>query len=267
MFYNFEKCLATNTLAKLFGPHSPKDKNNETYDSLNLRFNLLIDKVYPIAIFKPKSSGDVQSAVVCGVQTNIQLVPISGGHSYAGLSYGTNDSIIIDFSDMNDISINVSDKVVTVESGTLIGDLYEKLWEKEKFGAPLGSCASVAMGGLAIGGGIGYFSTYYGLVIDNLVEIKMVDARGRAITVNRILNTDLWWAMRGVGPGYIGIVTSLKLKVFDAKDLKITSVMFRFCNRSFKSVMGSYVKWLDWVKENDPKINSVITIRHGHLLL
>ena len=111
--------------------------------------------------------------------------------------------------------------------------------------------------------GIGYFSTMYGLVIDNLVEINMVDASGNAITVNKTHNEDLWWAMRGIGPGYIGLVTSVKLKVFKADDLKLTYLKLRFNNTCFKSVMGNYPKWLDWVEKNDPYINSVITIRSG----
>lgn len=243
---------------KLFG--------RTNYDHLNVRMNIDFDKVYPIAVFVPKSTEDVQNAVICGAQTDIQLVPISGGHSYGGLSFGTNDSIIIDFRNMTNISINRDKLFATIESGTLLGAVYDKLWGNGKLGAALGSCTTVAMGGLAIGGGIGYFATIYGLVIDNLVEINMVDARGKAITVDETHNTDLWWAMRGVGPGYIGIVTSVKVNVFEAADLKLTSVKLHFRTQSFTNVMTNYIKWLDWVKENDETVNSVITIRHGQPL-
>lgn len=194
-------------------------------------------------------------------------MPIAGGHSYAGLSIGNNRSILLDFRYMNAISINRKDKVATVEAGTFLGHLYGVLWKNGRFGAPLGVCSTVAMGGLAIGGGVGYFSTLYGLVIDNLEEINMVDARGNEVRVNKTHNDDLWWAMRGVGPGYIGLVTSVKLKLFKAGDLTLTTVQIRFRNDSFKRVMASYLKWLDWVKENDPSINSVILIMSGDLIL
>lgn len=226
----------------------------------------MFEKAYPIAIITPTSSVDVQTAVKCGVETNTQLVPVSGGHSYAGLSFGTDESIIVDFSLMNNISINHKEKTVSVESGTFLGHLYGTLWKNGGLGAPLGVCATVAVGGLVIGGGTGFFASLYGLVIDNLLEIEMVDARGNAITVNKTHNTDLWWAMRGVGPGYIGIVTSVKLKVFKAKDLKLTLVQIRYHNRSFKNVMGSYIEWLDWAKKNDPSINSVVIILSGKML-
>lgn len=245
---------------KLFGRHSDNVTHKTIY---NFRYNIIFEKTYPIAIFTPASINEVQRAVKCGVRSNIQLVPISGGHSYAGLSAGQNDSILIDFRLMNKISINSDEKTVTVESGVVLGKLYFYLWNNGGFGVPLGACTTVAMGGLAIGGGIGYFSSHFGLAIDNLVEINMVDASGNDIIVDQNRNVDLWWAMRGVGPGYIGIVTSVKLKMFDATNLQLASLMIRFDNRHFKKVMESYIKWLDWVKENDSSINTVMVTQSG----
>lgn len=164
----------------------------------------MIEKSFPIAIITPTESGDVQAAVRCGVETNIPLIPISGGHSYIGLSYGSNDTIVIDFLYMNGISVNRKKKTATVESGALMSQLYSTLWKNGRLGAVAGICATVAMGGLTLGGGIGYFSSLYGLVIDNLLEMNMVDARGNAVVVSPKHNVDLWWALRGVGPGYIG---------------------------------------------------------------
>ncbi|XP_037051829.1 uncharacterized FAD-linked oxidoreductase YgaK-like [Bradysia coprophila] len=242
---------------KLLGPAY----NGSFYVTLNFRFNQLFEKAHPIAIVTPTETRDVQAAVKCGVKTSIPLVPISGGHSYAGLSIGSNHSIVIDFCYMNAITINRKKQTVTAESGTLIGQLYGTLWEHGKLGSALGICATVAIGGLVLGGGIGYFSALYGLVIDNLLEINMVDARGNSVQVDRNHNVDLWWAMRGIGSGYIGLVTSVKLKAFRADELELIFVQMKYHNRSFKTVMGSYIKWLDWTKKNDPSIASVIAIR------
>ncbi|KAJ6649326.1 Xylooligosaccharide oxidase [Pseudolycoriella hygida] len=258
-FLNYQECLNEYESApwKLMGP-----KYNETYyEKFNYQFNLMFEKVYPIAIFTPTTVEDVQAAVKCGVKTNIQLVPIAGGHSYAGLSMGTNDSIIIDTRYLNDISLNKEENVATVGSGAFLGRVYGTLWKNGGYGTALGSCTTVAMAGLAIGGGIGYLSPRYGLVIDNLVEINMVDASGNAVKVDETHNEDLWWAMRGVGPGYIGIVTSVKLKLFKADELGLTFIKVNFDNNSFQSVMDSYSVWLDWVNRNDPNINSLILSR------
>lgn len=134
---------------KLLGPYF----NQTYYDTFNNQSNKMFNKTSPLAIFTPTSLADVQSAVKCGVKTQIQLVPISGGHSYAGLSIATNDSINIYFRYMNDISINHGEMTATVQTGTLLGKLYGELWKNGGLGAVLGSCTTVGMGGLALGGG------------------------------------------------------------------------------------------------------------------
>lgn len=166
---------------------------------------------------------------------------------------------------MNAVSVNIRERTVTVEPGTLMSQLYGRLWEEGKLGAAFGVCATVAMGGFVLSGGVGYFSAVYGLAIDNVLEINMVDARGNTVVVDSKHNEDLWWALRGIGPGYIGLVTSFKMKVFRADDLRLVLVQMRYHNRSFKSVMGRYIKWLDWAKENDPTISSVIIVTKGDI--
>lgn len=134
----YKKCIENNLVPtwKLLGPQY----NASFYDILNFRFNKFFEKAYPIAIFTPTSSVDVQTAVKCGIKTDIHLVPVSGGHSYAGLSFGTNDAIIVDFYYMNGISINRKEKIVSVESAAFIGHVYGTLWENGRLGASLGTC-------------------------------------------------------------------------------------------------------------------------------
>lgn len=121
-------------------------------------------------------------------------------------------------------------------------------------------------GGHALGGGYSLYSTLYGLIIDNILEMKMVDARGKAVTVNPTKNTDLWWALRGVGSGYIGLVTSYKLKIFKAKDVRLTSVRIQYKIKDFQYVMESYFKFLDWIKQNEPSVASFVIAVNGNLL-
>ncbi|KAJ6641984.1 Xylooligosaccharide oxidase, partial [Pseudolycoriella hygida] len=233
--------------------------NATSYNLLNYQWNNVFDVVFPIAIFIPSSVFDVQATVKCGYDAHIQLVPNSGGHSYAGLSSGTNDSIIVDFRYMNSIDIDDDDESVTVGPGAMVGQINAKLWKKGGWGTVLGNCMTIGIGGHALGGGFGIYSTLYGLVIDNILEIKMVDAQGNAVAVNPTRNSDLWWAMRGVGPGYIGLVTSFKLKMFKAKDLKLTYIKVTYKNEDFKHVVENFVKWLDWVKRNNESVSTIIS--------
>ncbi len=240
--------------------------NSTYYNIYNFQWNKNFKPVLPVAIFVPSSVSDVQATVKCGFRSNILLIPNSGANSYAGLSYGTTDSIIVDFRSMTSIDINEKDESVTVGPGAFVGHVNSKLWTNGGWGIVLGNCMTVAMGGHSIGGGVGYLSSLYGLVIDNILEMKMVDACGNAVTINSKQNTDLWWAMRGVGPGYIGIVTSIKLKMFKAKDIKLTYTQIRYKVKDFQNVLGNYTEWLDWVKQNEPSVMSVILVFNGQLL-
>lgn len=238
--------------------------NATYYNIFNYQWNKIFDYVFPIAIFVPLSVSDVQATVKCGFEAKIQIVPNSGGHSYAGLSLGTNNSIIVDFRFMKSIDINEKEGYVTVGPGAFVGHINDKLWKNGGWGTPLGNCMTVAIGGHGLGGGVGFFSGLYGLVIDNIIEIKMVDASGNAVTVNPTHNPDLWWALRGVGAGYVGLVTCYKLKMFKAKDLKLTSVQLQYKLKDFQSVMESYFGWLDWVKQNEPTVYSAIFAVNGN---
>ncbi|KAJ6644493.1 Xylooligosaccharide oxidase [Pseudolycoriella hygida] len=256
-FEKYRNCMRNNGISswKVVSAVS----NATSYNMLNYQWNKVFDFVFPIAIFIPSSVYDVQATVVCGYNADIQLVPNSGRHSYAGLSLGTNDAIIVDFRYMNSIEINEDEEYFTVGPGALIGHVIAKLWTNGGWGIALGTCMTVAMGGFVMGGGYSLYSSLYGLAIDNLLEINMVDAQGNAVTANPTQNTDLWWAMRGVGAGYIGLVTSFKLKMFRARDLKLTIAQRMFNGEDFPNVMDNYVKWLDWVKQNDETVTTTIS--------
>lgn len=237
-----------------------RNTNSTHYNIYSYQWNKIFPTVLPVAIFVPLSTTDVQASVKCGFKSDIQLVPNSGGHSYAGLSQGTNDSIVVDFRLMTSIHMNENEESVTVGPGAFVGHVVSKLWKNGGWGTLLGMCMTVGIGGHAIGGGVSYFSSLYGLVIDNILEMEVVDGRGNVVTVNENRNTDLWWALRGVGPGYIGMVTNIKLKMFKAKDLKLTLTQIRWQIKDFQNLIGNYSEWLDWARQNEPHVMSIIYV-------
>lgn len=120
--------------------------NASYYNIVNYQWNKYFDVVFPIAIFVPSSVSDVQATVKCGYEAKIPLVPNSGGHSYAGFSLGTNDSIVIDFRYMNSMDINEKEGSVTVGVGAFVGHINAKLWKNGGWGTPHGNCMTVAIG-------------------------------------------------------------------------------------------------------------------------
>lgn len=163
------------------------------------------DTLRPRAIAYCANAADVQRTVRWGHTHGIRVTPRSGGHSYAGYSSG-NGVVIADVSRLDRISAAAG--TATVGAGTKLIDVYSALWQKQVT-IPGGSCPSVGIAGLALGGGVGYSSRLLGTTADSLRRVQIVTADGRLLTCDATHNADLLWACRGGGGGNFGIVTEL----------------------------------------------------------
>jgi len=125
------------------------------------------------------------------------------------------------------------------------------------YALPVGVCFTVALGGHAIGGGYGKLSHIYGLTLDNVLEQTMVDAQGMTHIANSSNNNkDLYWALRGVGPGYIGIVTDFKVKLTptklaDKRELWMGVGLNTYPLTEAQNLLTVWDHWLDWTEQND----------------
>jgi FAD/FMN-containing dehydrogenase len=138
----------------------------------------------------------------------------SGGHSYAGWSSGS--GLIVDVTRM--AGVNVSGTVATVGAGTRLVDFYNGLSAHGRV-VPGGSCPTVGIAGLTLGGGIGVVSRAYGLTSDNLTSLQIVTADGVLRTCSASSNPDLFWACRGGGGGNFGVVTSFTFATHPASEI------------------------------------------------
>ena len=129
---------------------------------------------------------------------NIQVSIRGGGHGYEGFSLC--NGLVIDLSALNQISLSRDLNTVKVGAGCRLNDIYSTLW-KHKRTIVGGSCRTVGISGFSLGGGFGFLSRKYGLAIDKLKEIELVDAYGNILIANEMNNDDLYWACRGAGGG------------------------------------------------------------------
>ncbi|KAG2689507.1 hypothetical protein I3760_09G140700 [Carya illinoinensis] len=121
--------------------------------------------------------------------------------------------MIIDMSNLRSISVDMEDGSAWVESGATLGELYYRIAEKSKIhGFPAGVFPTVAAGGHFSGGGYGNMMRKYGLSMDNVVDAKVVDAKGRVLNRESI-GEDLFWAIRGGGGASFGVILSWKIKL------------------------------------------------------
>src|SRR5262245_24236311 len=139
--------------------------------------------------------------------TGLPTATRSGGHCFAGRS--SSEGIVIDVTPMNTVS--VSDGIATIGAGARLGEVYNSLNERD-LTIPAGSCPSVGIAGLTLGGGLGILGRRYGLTSDHLLAAQVVLADGRVVDCDDDRDDDLFWALRGAGSGNFGVVTSLVLR-------------------------------------------------------
>jgi len=179
-----------------------------TYDEARKVYNAMIDK-RPALIAYCLDVADVMSAVNFGRDNHLTVAIRGGGHNGPGL--GTNDDgLVIDLSRLRGIHVDPANKTVRVEGGCVWADV-DHATHPFGLAVPSGFISTTGVGGLTLGGGIGYLARQYGLTIDNLLEVDMVLADGRFVTANVEENADLFWAVRG-GGGNFGVVTSFLFK-------------------------------------------------------
>ncbi|MEW5957932.1 MAG: FAD-binding oxidoreductase [Chloroflexota bacterium] len=179
-----------------------------SYNEARKVYNAMIDK-HPALIARCVDAADVISAVNFGRNNHLPVAVRGGSHN--GPGFGTcDDGLVIDLSRMRGIRVDPANNTVRVEGGCVWGDV-DHATHPFGLAVPSGFLSSTGVGGLALGGGIGYLSRKYGLTIDNFLSVDMVLADGRFVTASATENADLFWAVRG-GGGNFGVVTSFLFK-------------------------------------------------------
>jgi FAD/FMN-containing dehydrogenase len=182
---------------------------DEAYEAARTVYNAMIDK-RPALIAQCADVADVIAAVNFAREHDLLLAVRGGGHNGPGL--GTCDGgLVIDLSHMKGIRVDPVARTVRVEGGCVWGDV-DHATHPFGLATPSGFISSTGVGGLTLGGGIGYLSRTYGLTIDNLLGVDMVLADGSFVSASADEHPDLFWAVRG-GGGNFGVVTSFLFKL------------------------------------------------------
>jgi FAD binding domain/Berberine and berberine like len=179
----------------------PGDPN---YDAARRVYNAMIDK-HPALIARCVDVADVISAVNFARDNRLTVAIRGGGHNGPGLGI-CDDGLVIDLSPLKGIRVDPEKGSVRIQGGCVWGEV-DHATHPFGLAVPSGFISTTGVGGLTLGGGIGYLTRKYGLTIDNLLGVDMVLADGRLVTANPSENADLFWAVRG-GGGNFGVVTS-----------------------------------------------------------
>jgi len=192
--------LAAKMTGKLLRPGSP------TFADENLPANDAYENIRPQAIALCADAADVAACVNWCRNEGVQPAVRGGGHNYVGASATT--GLLIKTTDMNEVSVDRQRGTVTVQAGALNADLLIALRGGGQM-LPIGTCPTVGVTGLALGGGIGDNSRWAGMTCDHLLSTDIVLASGEQVTASARDNPDLFWACRGGAGGNFGVNTSL----------------------------------------------------------
>src|ERR1700674_4262914 len=177
---------------------------DEGYEAARKVYNAMIDK-RPALIARCADVADVIAAVNFGRENGLLVSIRGGGHNAGGLGI-CDDGLVIDLSLIRYTRVDPQGGTVRAGGGTSWGDV-DHATHAFGLAVPSGIISTTGVGGLTLGGGIGYLARSCGLSVDNLLEVDVVLADGRFITANADKNADLLWAVRG-GGGNFGVVTS-----------------------------------------------------------
>jgi FAD/FMN-containing dehydrogenase len=179
------------------------------YDEARTIFPGGVDR-HPAVIVRVADSADVSRVVAEARETGLDLAIRGGGHSLFGVCDG---GIVLDLSQLRGLDIDVAARTAWAEAG-LTAVEYSKAVAEHGMATGFGDTGSVGIGGITLGGGIGYLSRKFGLTVDDLLAAEIVTADGELLQVDDENHPELFWALRG-GGGNFGVVTRFLLRLHE----------------------------------------------------
>ena len=170
----------------------------------------------PAVIVRVADDADVARVIAEARNTGLELAIRSGGHSVVGHSV-TEGGIVLDLSEMQALEIDADDRTAWAESGVTAG-AYSKAAAEHGLATGFGDSPSVGIGGITLGGGVGFLVRKHGLTIDALLAADVVTAVGEVLRVDERSHPDLFWAIRG-GGGNFGVATRFRFRLFEVPSI------------------------------------------------
>lgn len=233
------------------------------WDAARKLRNPRYDDADPQGILRAASTDDVVAGLAFARNTATPVALRSGGHSYPGWSAGgakgtdVPRSLVISTADLDSIQVADDGGSVRIGPGAKLLDVYGTLAAAGRaIGA--GSCATVGVGGLTLGGGLGVLVRSFGLTCDQVTGVTLVTADGQVHDVSAEHEPDLFWACRGGGGGTAGVVTSFTFRTRAAPDVLMFEVVF-----PWSAAARVVDAWQRWAPTADERLWSSLKLLGG----
>ncbi|KAK4944551.1 hypothetical protein LTR10_015985 [Elasticomyces elasticus] len=237
------------------------DVENGIYEEARVGrvFNHKRPKRYPRAVVQASEEAHVICAVRLAVELGCRVSARFGGHSWAAWSV-RDDAILIDLGNYHHIEFD-EDKQIIIISPSTTGKVLADFLSTKSVMFYGGHCPDVGLGGFLLQGGMGWNCKNWGWACEQIAAIDCVTAKGQLVHCDATHHQDLYWAARGAGPGFLGVVTKFYLNVSPSYSNILSS--------TFIYPVSEYRKVLDWVVkiapsfDEDTEIVSVACIPAG----
>jgi FAD/FMN-containing dehydrogenase len=202
------------TLQELF-PGQVIAPGDTDYDKARTLFYGGFDK-RPAAIVRPRTADEIAMLVQFAKTNGMELSVRSGAHSLGGYSIA-DGGIVVDLTAMKQLDIDITATTAWAQTGLTAIEVTEAT-DRHNFVMGFGDTGSVGIGGITLGGGIGFLVRKFGMAIDNVVAAEIITADGQALTIDEHRHPDLFWAIRG-GGGNFGVVSRFQYQLHPLGDV------------------------------------------------
>ena len=252
-----DPAIGWSSLASSIGGSVLLPGNGAQFSSGKQVFNSLYDGSNPAAVVTVTSQADVQKAVAFATANKLKIAPRGGGHSYIGAS-GAAGTLVLDLRPLpGGVNFDSGSGNVTVPAATELYAVHKALAGAGR-AIPAGTCPTVGVAGLALGGGLGADSRHAGLTCDALRSARVVLPSGDVVTTSANDNPDLFWALRGGGGGNFGVTTSMTFATFAAAESDLVRIEF-----PPSSTVQVLTGWQSWLSGADRNIWAIVDLSFG----
>ena len=229
------------------------------YDSARSVWNAMIDH-RPRLIVRPASAGDVVTAVRTARERELEIGVRSGGHNIAGMAV-PDDGLMIDLTALANVTVDPVTRRARVQGGALLGAL-DRACQPFGLATTAGNVSHTGVGGLTLGGGMGWLARQYGLTCDNVVSSTVVTADGDVVRASADEHPDLFWGLRG-GGGNFGIVVDFEFRLHPVGTRTLVTELTFPLDRAAAALRA----WRDLAEEADRAATLTADIAGGTVTL